>query len=275
MIYAVVNRKGGTGKTTTTVNVAGRIAQLRSDERVLIIDLDPQGHTAAALGVMGNGRCIGDFLAERKSFRDVIMSGSNARMKRPNLFVIPATDRLQDTLAELNLTLGMQYFTHGDRYAGPIMANILSHRLNEWLGHFHHIFLDCPPSLGLLSNAVYDLADRVIVPVRMAYLDTAGAGQNIEDVYYAQEGGAEIRITAVVPTFYRARERVTQFMLQQIIDSYPRSVIADPIPQSTVIEQSQASGQQTIFEFAPESPPAVAYDRLVQRILQEAEVSYG
>ena len=272
MIYAVVNRKGGTGKTTTTVNVAARIAQLRPTERVLIIDLDPQGHTAVALGVQGNGRCVGDFLADRKAFRDVVVSGSNAHMKRPNLFVIPATNRLQDTLAELNLTLGMQYFTHGDRYQGPLMANILAYRLNDWLGHFRYVFLDCPPSLGLLSNAVYDLADRVIVPVRMAYLDTAGAGQNIEDIYYAQDSGAEIRITAVVPTFYRPRERVTQFMLQQIQDSYPRSVISEPIPQSTVIEQSQASGQQTIFEFAPDSPPALAYDNLVERILHDDEV---
>ena len=118
----------------------------------------------------------------------------------------------------------------------------------------------------MLDNALYNWATDVIVPVKMAYLDTSGARKNLEDILAARGNGAKIRIAHVLPTFYRPREVVAKETFDQLREAYGR-LVALPIPQTTLIEQSQAVGQRTIFEYAPDSPAAMAYDNLVRRIM--------
>lgn len=272
-VLAFINRKGGSAKTTSAVNVAGRLAQLLepSGQRVLLVDLDPQGHAAAALGVDTLGRCISRLLIGEASFRDTIVPADRAASggpSRPNLFVVPATDRLKEATQELGIK-DFVYYSDGRRKDEdrPTLQNILSYRFRDILHHFAYIIVDCPPSLGPLDRATYDFVEEAIVPVKMAYLDTAGARQHLDDILTAQAEGVDIRIAYVLPTFFRGSEVLARQVLQRLEQLYGQAV-ADPIPQSVIVEKSQAAGQKTLFEYEPDSPPAQAYDLLIQRIMR-------
>lgn len=280
-IIAVVNRKGGVAKTTSTTNLGGKIASVirdnrdvpeaQKDDRVLIIDLDPQNNVAAALGLDAKGRCISRFLMGEAKFGETIIpadrSGEEGGPSRPNLFVIPSSDQLQDRLRELDVKLFFQQ--QNRKYVGPTMANILSHSFSQYAGHFRFIIIDCPPSLGHLDNAVYDFAHEVIVPVKMAYLDSAGAMHHLKDLREAQEEmGARAKLTWILPTFYRPQEVLARQMLENITKVY-RNLVATPIPQSVTVEKSQAAYQLTLDEYDPGSPAALAYASLAERVMAQ------
>lgn len=280
-VIAIVNRKGGVAKTTTTTNLASRIAAVvrdrrdvpeqQKDDRVLVIDLDPQSNVAAAYGVDPKGRCIGKFVLGEAKFGETIISADRGHEdggpSRPNLFIVPSSGELQDRLRELDVKLYFQQ--QNKRYNGPTMANILSHSFAPYIGHFQYILIDCPPTLGHLDTAVYDFAQEIIVPVKMAYLDAAGAMQHLGDLREAQkEMGAQARLTWIVPTFYRPQEILARQMLENITKVY-RNLVALPIPQSVVVEKSQAAFQRTLFEYEPDSPAAIAYASLAERIMAQ------
>ncbi len=280
---AVLNRKGGIGKTTLTVNTAAAIASIlnRSGHGdVLIVDIDPQGHVSKALGIDTrdkNGRpvCIGDFLAGDIEFDEVVFSADRSHedddglgvIRRPNLYIIPASSRLTDTLRQLDLRL---YTSRGrDRVT---LDNILSTALTPYMDNFQYVFIDCPPSIGALQWAVYDFADEVIVPVKTAYLDSAGTAQHLDDIEEVIRNGLNVRVSWVVPTQYKANELVSQQIYEGIREAYGRSVV-NPIPKETAVEQSQAAGQRTIFEYAVgakiKSKAAIAIGELVVKIMKD------
>lgn len=280
---AVINRKGGIGKTTLAVNTAAAIASILNRKNggdVLIIDIDPQGHVSKALGVdtRVNGKlaCIGDFLAGDVEFDDVVFSADRSAegdgdglgiISRPNLYVIPATSRLTDTLRALDIRL---YTTRGRK--GVSMDNILSSMLGPYMENFDYVFLDCPPSIGALQYAVYEFVDEVIVPTKTAYLDSAGTAQHLEDIEEVIRNGLNVRVSWVVPTQFKANELVSQQIYQGIKEAYGRAVV-DPIPKETAVEQSQAAGQRTIFEYALgakiKSRAAIAIGELVLKIMKD------
>jgi chromosome partitioning protein len=258
-ILAFANRKGGSGKTTSAVNVAARLAEIGGG-RVLLVDIDPQGNAAEALGVDPNGRCLSQMLLGQADLRDVILpAGPN----RPNLFIVPASDRLRDATTQLVAMEVARRFGSNPNYS---LDNVLSEVFAPYVDLFEYIVVDCPPTIGLLDTALYNWATDVIVPVKMAYLDTAGARKNLEDVLAARDNGAKIRISHVLPTFYRPREVVAKETFDQLRQVYGR-LVALPVPQTAVIEQSQAVGQLTVFEYAPESAAAQSYDHLTRRIM--------
>ncbi|MBP8055094.1 MAG: ParA family protein [Chloroflexi bacterium] len=280
-IIAVVNRKGGVAKTTTSINLASRIAatirdsrevpEVQKTDRVLVIDLDPQGNVAAALGLKQGNRCLGRFLLGEAKFGETVMSADRSAdggPSRPNLFVMPASGELQERLRQLDIKLYFQQ-SGNRKYTGPTMSNVLRHMLAPFAGHFSYIFLDCPPTLGHLDHAVYDFAHEVIVPVRMAYLDSAGAMQHLKDLRVAQEElGAGARLTWIVPTFFRPQEVLARQMLEQIRKVY-RGLVAEPVPQSVVVEKSQAAQQRTLFEYDPDSPATQAYAWLADKVMAQ------
>lgn len=258
-IIAFANRKGGSGKTTSAVNVAARLAELASG-RVLLVDIDPQGNAAEALGVAANGRCLSRMLVGQADLKDVIIQAGEGR---PRLFVVPASDKLRDATTQL---VAMEVARRFGGNMGYSPDTVLAEVFAPYVHLFEYIVIDCPPTIGLLDNALYNWATDVIVPVKMAYLDTVGARQNLEDIVSARENGANIRISYVLPTFYRPREVVAKETYDQLRKAYGR-LVARPIVQTTLVEQSQAMGQHTLFEYAPDSPAALAYDDLVKRIM--------
>ena len=170
-VLSIVNQKGGVGKTTTAIHLAHGLSMKLTQNgggRVLLIDMDPQGNCATALGVQANGRCISYFLTDSHSLKESVISDiprEDGGTGRSNLFLIPATERLVDATEEL---LIRDFQSHRRRRDAASIDEVLSHRMGNLKQAFDFIIIDCPPSLGSLTEAVYDFSDKAIVPVRTA-----------------------------------------------------------------------------------------------------------
>ncbi len=269
-VVAVMTRKGGQGKTTIATHLAVRLAQWLEPEgkRVLLVDTDPQGHAAAALGVETDGRCIGDLLLGKKSFKESVVSANRPDARRPNLFILPADSRLSRSRSRLERDILLDMMQEGRAYKGPQMDEILECALGPYLGLFEYVILDCPPSMANLEAATFRITRWIVVPAKMAYLDSHGARLNLDDVVTAKESGYDVEIAAVVPTFYRERELVARGQLDRFRQVYGERLVAEPIPQSAAVEQAQASRQRTLFELDIEQrlPVTKALDSLAQRV---------
>jgi chromosome partitioning protein len=272
-IYAVVNRKGGVGKTTTAVTLGHGLARLIEGRgHVLIVDLDPQGNVATSLGLATNGKDMAGVLTGEVPVEEAILHADRGQANgptRPNLWVLPASDALADAKLSLvtNAALSSVLDQFGGRTAPVVPTNqLLQTYLAKAVATFDYVILDCPPSLDMLGTAVYHFADEAIVPVKVDYLGVGGTARHTQDIIQAQARGIDIRVGVIVPTFVRAREILARQMLQALIESYGRSRVAVPIPQSVVIEQAPAAGGLTIFEYAADSVPAKAYWRLVEKV---------
>ena len=272
-IYAVVNRKGGVGKTTTAVTLGHGLARLIEGRgHVLIVDLDPQGNVATSLGLATNGKDMAGVLTGEVPVEEAILHADRGQANgptRPNLWVLPASDTLADAKLSVvtNAALSSVLDQFGGRTAPVVPTNqLLQTYLAKAVATFDYVILDCPPSLDMLGTAVYHFADEAIVPVKVDYLGVGGTARHTQDIIQAQARGIDIRVGVIVPTFVRAREILARQMLQALIESYGRSRVAVPIPQSVVIEQAPAAGGLTIFEYAADSVPAKAYWRLVEKV---------
>ena len=263
-VFAVANRKGGVGKTTTAITLAHGLAKKvqAQNGRVLIIDFDPQGNVTASLNLQPREFDLADLLLDRCTFKDCVVSANRASdgYARPNLFVLPSADSLAEAKSELMIKAAI-----GGRRSIPV-EDILAHKLGFVRQLFDYTVIDCPPTLDAFSDAVYNLADEAIVPVKTDFLGEVGTVRHTSDILAAQSYGIDIKIACVLPTFYDQRLTIARSVLEALVKHYGKSSVATPIPRSTIFEQAPAVDGQTIFEYQPDSTPARAYQSLVDRI---------
>lgn len=263
-VYAIANRKGGVGKTTTAITLAHGLARKLEAEggRVLLIDFDPQGNVSASLQLGIGEHDLADLLLENCGFKECVVSANrpDRGLPRPNLFVIPASDSLAEAKSELMIKA----------VVGGRKATRVEDMLQEKLGFVRQLFdytiVDCPPTLDTFSDAVYKFADEVIVPVKTDFLGEVGTAHHTANILEAQAYGIDIKIACILPTFYDRRLTIARSVLGDLVRHYGRASVAIPIPRSTVFEQAPAVNGQTIFEYQPGSVPALAYQHLVDRI---------
>jgi chromosome partitioning protein len=277
-VYTVENRKGGVGKTTTAVTLAVGLARRLHEDgggNVLVIDMDPQGDAARGLGLNPNGRCVSKVLLSDGSvdlLRANVMPADRSKEggpSRPNLYVMPASDRLseakEDILTEFALAAARSMRSRrsgNERH----LVDILDEKLGLAKQAFSYIIVDCPPTLDLLQQAIHQYADYAIVPVKVDFHGASATGRHTSNILQDQAEGIEITIAAIVPTFVNAQHNLTKSMMRELSRAYGKQVIAKAIPNTVRVAEAPASGGQTILEYMPDSPAAVAYQHLVDRI---------
>lgn len=275
-VFTVENRKGGVSKTTTAVTLAAGLAdRIRADgKRVLLVDLDAQGDASRVLGIEPNGRCVSYVLSGKGTIKDNIKSADrqlSGGPYRPNLYLLPASDRLKTVKEKVVANLAAEAATEiaitgkYDSKNHSSITTLLSERLEVARQLFDYIIIDCPPTLDILQEAVHEFADYAIVPVKMDFLGTSATGRHTGNILADQEKGIKITIFAVVPTFVDTRLRLTRAMMDQLTTKY-RSVLCKPVPATVQVAEAAASGM-TILEYAPESAAAAAYQYLIDRVL--------
>lgn len=238
---AVVNHKGGTGKTTTAIHLAAGLAA--RDYRVLLVDADPQGNVAAWFGLEENECRMADLALSRLTAR-------KARVEvRDNLEAIASDWRLAE--AEERLV------------KGPEREQWLRKRL-AGVRDYDFVIVDCAPSMSILTTSALAYADEVVIPISMEYLALVGVRQIIDNILRMEaRNGREMQIAAVVPTFYQTNLRKNREILRALRTHF-RDRLAEPIRASVRLSEAP-SHHQTIFEYSPRSPGANDYRRLIER----------
>lgn len=240
---AVLNQKGGTGKTTTAVNLAAGLAE--RGHPVLLVDTDAQGNVGASLGIRGD-----------KSLYHVIVEGED-----PTQIMVPVRKHLDVVTSDATLAAAEIWLA---RQEPDVRSRVLQQRLN--LGHvtrrYAYVILDCGPSLNLLNQNALTYADEVLIPVTCDYLALVGVKQVIQTIKDVERHlHHAVRIAGVLPTFYDGRTRLAR-EAYQTLKTHFRSRCLEPVRQNTRLAEAPAN-RKTIFEYAPESHGARDYERVV------------
>ncbi len=244
---AVLNQKGGTGKTTTAVNLAAGLAE--REQQVLLVDTDAQGNVGVSLGVAGE-----------RSLYHVLVDGAE-----PAEVAVPVRSHLDvitsdSTLAAAEIWLARQNTDQRSR--------MLTKRLNMLAvsRKYDHVIIDCGPSLNLLNQNALSYVDEVIIPVTCDYLALVGVKQVLKTIKDVERHlGHAVRISAVLPTFYDGRTRLAREVLETLQGHFKTKCL-EPIRHNTRLAEAP-SHKKTIFEYAPTSHGAADYNRVVDWML--------
>jgi chromosome partitioning protein len=244
---AILNQKGGTGKTTTAVNLAAGLGEREQD--VLLIDTDAQGNVGVSLGVNGE-----------KSLYHVLVEGADPTDAcvpvRSNLDVITS----DSTLAAAEIWLARQ--------SVDARSKMLTKRLNlmSISRRYDFVIIDCGPSLNLLNQNALSYVDEVIIPVTCDYLALVGVKQVLRTIKDVERHlGHAVRVSAVLPTFYDGRTRLAREVLETLQGHFKHKCL-EPIRHNTRLAEAP-SHKKTIFEYAPVSHGAADYNRIVDWVL--------
>jgi chromosome partitioning protein len=246
-IIAVTNQKGGVGKTTTAVNLGAATADL--GYRVLVVDLDPQGNATTGLGL--NTRDL------HSSMYDVIlhdgaMEDSIEATSVRNLFVAPASLDLAGAEIEL-----VPAFSRELR---------LKRALDEVRDDYDFVFIDCPPSLGLLTVNGLAAATEVLVPIQCEYYALEGLGQLLRNVTLVQKNlNQALELSVIVLVMYDARTKLSDQVVQEVRAHFGEKVTRTVVPRTVRLSEAPSYGQP-ITAFDPSSRGAIAYRELAKEV---------
>jgi len=252
-VYAFANQKGGVGKTTTAINLGAYLSA--AGRRVLIVDADPQANATSSLGIEPASvhPSIYDTLIRQRLLADVIVP-----TRHSGLLLAPSTPALAGAEVEMVSILAREY--------------LLRKALDPVSGDWDYIFIDCPPSLGLLTvNALTAARDGVIVPIQCEYLALEGLGRLWGTIQLVRENlNPHLMISGMVLTMFDGRTNLAAQVVREVRTHFPEQTFRTIIPRSVRLSEAPSYGQ-TILTYAPESPGGAAYAALAEEFLSRAE----
>ena len=255
-VIAVTNQKGGVGKTTTTVNLSACLAEI--GQRVLVVDLDPQANATTGLGIdpYAGGVSTYDVLLQNGRMEDSIVS-----TQVTNLWVAPSTLDLAGAEIEL-----VPAFSR-ERRLDSALATVLS--------DFDFVFIDCPPSLGLLTVNALSAAREVMVPIQCEYYALEGLGQLMRNIELVRNSlNSDLEISLIVLVMYDGRTKLSAQVASEIRSYFGDKVCRQMIPRTVRLAEAPSHGAPITVAF-PSSRGALAYRELAKEVFDGALARAG
>ncbi len=247
-IYALVNQKGGVGKTTTAVNVSAFLAA--RGQRTLLIDVDPQANATSSLGFNKQQITSSTYevLVDDLPLRQIVQL-----TKRVRLDLAPSAPQLAGAEVEL--------------VEMPDREKRLKHALTDILPNYDYILIDCPPSLGLLTVNALTAAQGVLIPVQCEYLALEGLSQLMNTIQLVRKGlNPGLVVRGLVMTMFDSRMRLAQQVVTEVQSHFGEQVFTTLVPRSVRLGEAPSYGEP-ILSYAPASSGGVAYAQLADELL--------
>ena len=253
-IITVANQKGGVGKTTTTVNLAAALSM--GGLRVLVIDLDPQGNASTALGVEH---------LDNEGIYEVLMGKATMESVVQKVAGFPALECISSNTSLAQAEIELVPMVAREFRLREAIEELVQLRATQYIA-YDYIFIDCPPSLGLLTINALTAAKEMLIPIQCEYYALEGLSQLLKTFELVKKRlNTELKLSTFVLTMFDSRTRLANDVADEIRKHYPSELINIPIPRA--VRVSEAPGyNQTVMTYDASSPGAVAYMQIAREL---------
>ena len=248
-VMAIINQKGGVGKSTTAINLSAALGEL--GKQVLLVDLDPQGNSSSGLGIEKSQvhNCVYDVLLNDVAIEDVIIPDVGE-----GLDLVPATINLAGAEVELVSEMARE--------------NRLKDAVGSLRGKYDYVFIDCPPSLGLLTVNALVAADKLLIPIQCEFYALEGVTKLLDSMKRVKTRlNPTLDIFGVLLTMYDGRTTLSRQVVEEVRSYFGKTVFTTLIPRTVKLSEAQSFGQP-ITQYDPSGKGAQSYVNLAKEVVQ-------